>query len=1718
MKSKSLLTVILFFMFSMAWAQGFKISGTQLLDANGNNFIIKGVNVPLAWFVTDVNNNIAAIKTATGSNCMRIVVTTTTADNAWQTCVQKCIDNKIIPLIELHDVTGNNTPSELNRMAQFWASKSAYLTRPDIAKYILINIANEWSDWNMSANATGTVSRVTWRDAYITAVKTMRDAGIKTTLVIDAAGYGQDNKTQTILSYAKAVQASDPYHNCLFSVHMYCEWSIGGNSNVSTLLPGIKNAGIPIIVGEFGWEEGNGNGGYCNIDESLIINTANTNGIGWIAWSWKGNGGVENVLDLSNDWAGTNLTAWGKTVTSGTGGTKTAITASVFNATANSAPSVSITAPITNTTVSAPATIIISANASDIDGTISSVQFYNGTTLLNTYASAPYNYSWTNVPAGNYSITAIATDNLGASTTSAAVNITITATVTPPSNNGRALSNAAASPEAKALYCYIQNLSGKKILSGQMWSGWGFDELAYIQTNTGKQPAIMGLDFIQESVNNTQVQLATNYWKKGGIPTIMWHWGAPSTGEGYPASQNSIDINKCFQVGTPEYTAFWAELKTKADHLQALRDAGIPVLWRPFHELNGGWFWWSKGNGTPGETAANKAALFKKLWTTMYDYFVNTRQLNNLVWVLCYTGSPDAAWFPGNQYVDIAGGDEYASTNDPQLNLYNNVKKAVAPNLMPTTLHECGIPPDPAQCISKGSMWSWFMEWHTSYIQGVDKTYLNTVYNHDLVITLDEVGNIMTACGNTACVPTPIVPYMQTDGTTWVQQSSAQLCVGSTVSLGPQPSVTTGWTWTGPGNFTATTREITLSNITVAQGGIYTATYINTAGCSSTAQITVTVKALPTAPSASTQILYCQNAQAAVLTAVGTGLKWYTAAIGGTALATAPTPITTATGTTNYYVSQTTTGCESARAMIAVTINALPIITQYSQADGGAWNQVSSSTVCASSTIALGPQPNVNTGWSWSGPNGYSATTREITLTALATNKSGSYTATYTDGNSCKATGVYTLTVNTAPFAPTVTATQTYCQNGTATALSATGTGLLWYTAATGGTGSTTAPTPSTSTTGATNYYVSQTTTGCESARAMIAVTVTNTATASITTTTTTFCTGGSVVLTASLGSSYKWFNGTTQVGTNATYTASTAGAYSVEVTNASGCKATSAVTTITVSNSPIATITAPTTSICSGSSVTLTASLGSSYKWFNGTTQVGTNATYTASTAGAYSVEVTNASGCKAISAITTITVSNSPIATITAPTTSICSGSSVILTASLGSSYKWFNGATQVGTNATYTATTAGAYTVEVTNASGCKATSAITTIIVSNSSIATITAPTTSICSGSSVTLTASTGASYKWFNGTTQVGTNATYTAGTAGAYSVEVTNASGCKATSTVTTITVSDSPIATISAPTTSICSGSSVTLTASTGASYKWFNGTTQVGTNATYTAGTAGAYSVEVTNAGGCKATSAVTTITVSDSPIATISAPSTSFCNGNSVMLTASVGSSYQWYNSGTLVGTNQINSASTPGNYVVEVINASGCKSTSAVTQITVTNSITWYADADNDGKGDPSATLASCTQPSGYVSIAGDACPTDPNKINPGNCGCGKTETSCLDCAGVINGTASIDVCNRCSGGTTGITAVTDTKNCTTTGIVDLTNDASIKILPNPSSEEFTLILTHVSNVQILTVDGKLVETFQDVTNQRFGTGYAKGVYIVQISTNNATQLLRVIKL
>ncbi len=519
---------------------------------------------------------------------------------------------------------------------------------------------------------------------------------------------------------------------------------------------------------------------------------------------------------------------------------------------------------------------------------------------------------------------------------------------------------------------------------------------------------------------------------------------------------------------------------------------------------------------------------------------------------------------------------------------------------------------------------------------------------------------------------------------------------------------------------------------------------------------------------------------------------------------------------------------------------------------------------------------------------------------------------------------------------------------------------------------------------------------GCKATSVATIVTVNPLPTATISSTTpTTFCAGGSVVLTASAGSSYIWRNGNTTLSTTTqTLTATGAGTYTVEVTNANGCKAISAATTVVVNPFPTATISTTTpTTFCVGGNVVLTASAGSSYVWKNGNTTLNsTTQTLTATAAGTYTVEVTNANGCKATSVATTVTVNPLPTATISTTTpTTFCQGGSVVLTASAGSSYIWKNGNTTLSTTTqTLTATAAGTYTVEVTNTNGCKATSAATSVTVDPLPTATISSTTpTTFCAGGSVVLNASAGSSYVWRNGNTTLSTTTqTLTATTTGTYTVEVTNANGCKATSIATTVAVNPLPLATISttAPTT-FCVGGNVVLSASAGSSYVWRNGNTTLNvTTQTLTATAAGTYTVEVTNTNGCKATSAATSVTVNPLPTATIStATPTTFCAGGSVVLTASAGSGYAWRNGNTtLATTTQTLTATSAGSYSVEVTNANGCKATSTALNVTVQTPTTWYADADNDGLGDINTTKIECTQPLGYVATGGDNCPIAAN--------------------------------------------------------------------------------------------------------------------------------------
>jgi len=493
---------------------------------------------------------------------------------------------------------------------------------------------------------------------------------------------------------------------------------------------------------------------------------------------------------------------------------------------------------------------------------------------------------------------------------------------------------------------------------------------------------------------------------------------------------------------------------------------------------------------------------------------------------------------------------------------------------------------------------------------------------------------------------------------------------------------------------------------------------------------------------------------------------------------------------------------------------------------------------------------------------------------------------------------IYPFFQSTCTIAPpTITAggSTTFCTGGSVTLTSSSGTSYLWSNGAT---------TRSINITTSGSYTVKVTNSGgCQSTSSAIVVTVNALPATPIITAggPTTFCTGESVTLTSSVGTSYLWSNGANA----SSITVTTAGSYTVRVTNSSGCQSAASVATIitvnTLPSTPTITASGPKT-FCSGGSVTLTSSAGSTYLWSNGSTTQAINVT----SSGSYTVRVTNANGCQsASSAVTIVTVNTLPgTPTITASsTTTFCAGGNVTLTSSTGSSYLWSNGATTSSINVS----ASGSYTVQVKNASGCQSLPSAATSVTGNTlpPTPTITAggPTT-FCAGGSVILTSSSGASYLWSNGATTASLNVT----TAGSYTVKVTNASGCQSASSVATIvTVTALPATpTISAggPTT-FCAGGNVTLTSSTGSTYLWSNGAITRSINVS----TSGSYSVQVTNANGCQSpVSAATIVNVNAVPVVNAGTDIT-IPNGTSTTINVTVTGtgpfSYSWSPSSQLI---------------------------------------------------------------------------------------------------------------------------------------------------------------------------------------------------------------------
>lgn len=275
--------------------------------------------MPHAWYDTQSYN---ALTTASsyGANTVRIVWSTSGTAARLQQIINRAKALKMVSVVEMHDVTGSDSAAALNNMANYFAQNDVKAVLQNNTKYALVNIANEWGSASLSDTA--------WRDAYKTAITTIRNAGITNTIVIDGSGWGQ--YVSPIKNYGAALLSHDPQHNLLFSVHMYGAWN--NSSTIGTELQNVKNLGLAIIVGEFGYNYNNGNNNLgTTVNAQEIMNQCQAKGIGYLAWSWTGNDSANAWLDLvsSSNW--TTLTSWGNLVFNGTNGiASTSVRASVF--------------------------------------------------------------------------------------------------------------------------------------------------------------------------------------------------------------------------------------------------------------------------------------------------------------------------------------------------------------------------------------------------------------------------------------------------------------------------------------------------------------------------------------------------------------------------------------------------------------------------------------------------------------------------------------------------------------------------------------------------------------------------------------------------------------------------------------------------------------------------------------------------------------------------------------------------------------------------------------------------------------------------------------------------------------------------------------------------------------------------------------------------------------------------------------------------------------------------------------------------------------------------------------------------------------------------------------------------------------------------------------------------------------------------------------------
>ncbi|MCQ2592271.1 MAG: glycoside hydrolase family 26 protein [Treponema sp.] len=309
--------------------------------------------------------------------------------------------------------------------------------------------------------------------------------------------------------------------------------------------------------------------------------------------------------------------------------------------------------------------------------------------------------------------------------------------------------NPNAQKEVSMLLEYFNSIEGKSILTGQHTQTQKQEELILIQKETGKLPAICGFELLSYSPNinlegasedcvaevlenRDTLKLAMDWAKKGGILSFTWHWFSPIGGndKSFYTEHTDFDASLALKEGTKENKAFINDLDVMADLLKPFCENHIPILWRPFHECEGGWFWW----GAKGMDVA------RELYRFMFKYYTQHHHLDNLIWVW---NNPRPEGYVGDEYCDIISRDQYpephkhSSFNDIYLEL-----KAITKMDKGVAIAETGVIPDGDALLRDKTPWLWYMTWSKDFCLTENHNSfeaLRKLYNCENAITLDKL-------------------------------------------------------------------------------------------------------------------------------------------------------------------------------------------------------------------------------------------------------------------------------------------------------------------------------------------------------------------------------------------------------------------------------------------------------------------------------------------------------------------------------------------------------------------------------------------------------------------------------------------------------------------------------------------------------------------------------------------------------------------------------------------------------------------------------------------------------------------------------------------------------------------------------------------------------------------------------------------------------------------